>query len=170
MKGYIPIEIPTKRYIKAFILSQLGDKPVIDRYSVIGEKLSDLLSYKTNSERTKFSSKLNVHVRVYISYRLFKNRGCRLNETNLMYFNSFMEDYIKELFYFYMDFFIEILPSFKTNLPTVRKLLGIDDTDWDDDAMQKDYYRYRKRKNKVLLYKKKNIGADQWKKNPAFNY
>lgn len=37
MKGYISVEIPTKSYIKAYVYSQLGDKPVMQRKSLIGQ-------------------------------------------------------------------------------------------------------------------------------------
>ena len=65
-----------------------------------------------------------------------------------------MESYIKDQFYFLMDFYIEIFPSFEENLPQVRKLIGIDDEYWSDESMRKDYYRYRKESGKPLLYKK----------------
>ncbi len=55
-----------------------------------------------------------------------------------------------------MDTFIEMLPSFESNLPEVRRRLGITTNDWDSDSMRKDYYRYRLASSLPLLYDKIN--------------
>lgn len=159
MKGYIPVEIPTKKYIRAFIIAQLGPKPQMNRSTAIGSKLLDLLQHSTNHQRTKFSKRYNSTLRIYISIDLFRRRGFCLNENNLKNFNSFVEDICKERFYFLMDFYFDVMPSFESNLPLVRKQLGIDDDHWQDDSMKKDYYRYRLSIGKPLLYKK-NYGED----------
>lgn len=165
MTGHISIEIPTKRYIKAYIKSKFGDKPVMNRHTTIGSKLCDLLFQKNNTHAGRISKKLTDSVKIYISMRMFKERGCNLNETNLAYFNTFVEDEIKDRFHFLMDFYIQLLPSFKENLVAVRRELGIDEDHWDDDSMRKDYYRYRLEIGKPLLYNKRNAG-----KNSAYGY
>ena len=154
MKGWIPVELPTKKYIKAYIISQIGEKPRMDTRHKIGSKLHDLLQHKTNERKTEFSQRYNCTIRIYISLHIFKNRGAYLNETNIKNFNQFVENDLKDKFYFLMDLFIEMLPSFEANLPEVRKKLGIDIEAWSDDSMRKDYYRYRKAIGKPLLYNK----------------
>jgi hypothetical protein len=155
MKGYIPVEIPTKLYIKGFILNKLGPKPLMTRDNFIGTKLCDLMEHRTNERMLRFSKKrYNTTMRIYISMYLFRQRGCNLNENNLKNFNRFLEAFIKERFYFIMDFYIDVFPSFEANLPGVRKYLGISDEFWDDDSMRKNYYRYRIIAGKPLLYKK----------------
>ncbi len=91
---------------------------------------------------------------MYVNYHTFRQRGAYLHETNIKNFNTYIEREIKERFRFYMDFYIEILPSFESNLPTVRKKIGIDIEDWSDDSIRKDYYRYRLAAKKPLLYLK----------------
>lgn len=154
MKGYIAVEIPTKKYIKAFICHHMGDKPVMSRDHAIGSKLCDLLIFQTNEDRKKFSKHYNAVLRVYISMHVFHRRGCNLNETNIKYFNLFVEEILKKQFYFLMDFYIKIFPNFEANLPLVREDLGIDDENWSTDSMKKDYYRYRKSTGRSLLYRK----------------
>jgi hypothetical protein len=156
MKGYIPVEIPTKRYIRAYIISQLGDKPFMNTDNPIGCKLHDLLQHQLNERKLEFSNKrYDAKVRIYISAHTFRHRGANLNETNIKNFNNFIEAEIKSRFRFLMDLFIDILPNFEAHLPAVRKHLGIDDDHWSDDSMRKDYYRYRKNEGKSLLYTKK---------------
>lgn len=154
MKGFVPVEIPTKKYIKAYIVAQLGEKPVLDTRHPIGRKIEDVLQHNTNEYKKKFSTRYNCIIRIYMSRRMFTRRGAYLNETNIKNFNLFVEYYIKQRFYELMDDFIEVLPSFEANLDEIRRRLGITIEDWSDDSMKKDYYRYRKKKSKPLFYKK----------------
>jgi len=155
MKGYIPVEIPTKRYIRAFVLAKFGDKPMMSTQHEIGSKFYDLLNHHTNERKSEFANiRYNSRLKLYVSYHTFRQRGANLNETNIKNFNIYIEREIKECFRFYMDFYIEILPSFEANLPVVRRKLGIDIEDWNDDSIRKDYYRYRKRTGKPALYAK----------------
>jgi len=152
LKGYIGIEIPTKRYIAAFVKSQLGDQPIMNTQHLIGHKFFDLLQHQTNEDMSEFAGQYyDVKMKLYVNYGIFSKRGQYLNHTNIKNFNIYLEKKIKEKFYFLMDFMIEIVPNFKYNLPAVRKKLGITDDDWDYDSMKKDYYRYRVRNGKPLL-------------------
>lgn len=154
MKGYIPIEIPTKKYIKAYLQSQFGEKPLMNTESHIGSKFYDLLVHKTNEDKNRFSNvRYNARVRLYVSYHTFYQRGAHLNETNIKNFNLFVEEEIKDRYRMYMDFFISMFPSFEANLPAVRKHIGIDLDAWDSDSIKKDYYRYRQRTGKELFYR-----------------
>lgn len=154
MKGYIPIEIPTKRYIKAYVAKELGDKPIISTDNRIGNKLYDILQHRTNERRSQFSKvRYNARMKVYVNYHTFYQRGAFLNETNITSFNNYLEQEIKFRYRMYMDFYIDIFPSFEGNLPAVRAQIGIDLEDWQDDSIKKDYYRYRLRTGKSLLYK-----------------
>jgi len=157
MKGCIPIEIPTKSYIRAYIIAQLGEKPLMNTSHNIGLKMYDLLHHKTNEQDKKFTAentRYNAKIKIYINYSLFKQRGFILNSTHTKNFNLFVEEEVKTRFHFLMDFFCEILPSFEANLPEVRRKLGIDLEAWPDDSMKKDYYRYRLRTRKEIFYKK----------------
>ena len=152
MKGYFPIEIPTKKYIKAYIHAQLGDDPIINTEHRIGNKLYDVLNRHTNERKSEFPL-YNTRVKVYVNHHTFFHRGANLNETNIKNFNLFLEEEIKATYRMLMDFYIELLPSFEANLPEVRKKIGIDLDAWDTESIKKDYYRYRKRAGKPLLYK-----------------
>lgn len=152
MKGFVPVEIPTKKYIKAYVHSSFGEYPVLDRYNIIGHKLYDILCHSTNERLDQFKSMYYTEkMRIYIPIRTFRKRGAFLNHTNIKNFNLFIEQFLKERFYHIMDDLIEALPSFEMNLPEARRRLGIDIDSWSDDSMKKDYYRYRIRNGKPLL-------------------
>jgi len=155
MKGCIPVEIPTKQYIKAYIIGQLGEKPKLERDHPIGKKLEDVLQHTLNERKKEFATqRYNAMLRIYIPRGLFRQRGANLNETNIKNFNLFVESYLKRRFFEMMDDFIEVLPSFEANLPEARRRLDISIEDWSDDSMKKNYYRYRKATGKPLLYNK----------------
>lgn len=151
MKGYIPISIPTKPYIKAYILKKLGDNPVMSTGdNTIGHKLFDLLRHSNNERGARFSNSMySCEVKVYIPINTFQKRGANLNATNLKNFNLFIEMEIKNRFHDLMDDSMDIVGNFTNNLPEVRRRLGIDLESWSDDSMQKDYYRYRLRYKKI---------------------
>jgi hypothetical protein len=126
MKGFIPVDIPTKKYIKAYIHSKLGEKPFMTTDHNLGNNLYILLQHETN-ERNYFPKKhYDAQVRIYISAHTWRHRGGFLNETNIRNYNRFVEQEIKATFFTMMDFFIEILPNFENNLPEVRRRIGID--------------------------------------------
>ena len=155
MTGYIPVEIPTKRYIKAYVMHMLGEKPYMNNRHHIGNKLYDVLNHQTNERKNEFSNKrYNERLKVYVSYHTWRQRGAYLNETNIKNFNLYIEKELKDKFYLYMDFYISILPNFTANLPEVRRRLGIDIFHWEEDSMRKDYYRYRKEAGLPPLYSK----------------
>lgn len=160
MKGYISIEIPTKSYIKAYLLHRFQGKVLLNQENVYGNKLYDLLQHPINEEGKRFSTvRYNDRMRVYISRHVFMHRGCHLNETNIKNFNNFVEDDIKDKYRFLMDIFVDINPTFQQHLESVRRHLGIDIDAWSDDSMKKDYYRYRKSMGKPMLYAKKRAAT-----------
>lgn len=159
MKGFVPVDIPTKKYIKAYILAKLGAQPLMTlQGNSIGRKLYDLMEHSTNERADQFSSKhYTEKVKVYIPIRQFKRRGVNLNSSNIKNFNLFVEEELKHRFHTLMDDFVEQLPNVLSNLPEIRRRLGIDFEDWNDEAMIKSYYRYRKATGKSYYLPKYEV-------------
>ena len=156
MKGYITIEIPTKKYIRAFIIAQLGAKPFMSTEHVIGNKLYDVLQRTGNERRSGRLNKLyECSLRVYISMHTFRQHGANLNDTNLRNFNGFVQGLIKDKIRFLLDLYVPAFGSFEKALVKAREVMKIEDEDWDSDSIKKDYYRYRVKRKMPLLYKKK---------------
>lgn len=154
MKGYIGIDIPVKTYIKAFIIFEMGEVIKLSTgQHMISNKLYDLLEHRQNHQKTLAPCSYGATLRIYISFETFRRRGHNLNHSNIRSFNKFCEKIIKFRFNTLMDDMIDVIPSFEANLPEVRRRIGIDIEAWSDDSMKKDYYRYRKKKNKPMLYK-----------------
>jgi hypothetical protein len=156
MKGFVSIDIPTKPYIKAYVIHKLGPQLVIrNNADTISSKLYDLLQHGTDEFASRPTSKMYTSkLRLFIPVQTFRKRGANINVTNLKNFNLFIEAEIKHWFYFIMDEYMSIHPNFMQNLPDVRRKLGIDLEAWSDDSMKKDYYRYRigkKRKAKISV-------------------
>lgn len=153
MSKYIPIEIPTKKYVKAYLIGLFGDKPVMTSKNNIGSTFTDLLQHVYNDDCIEIpNTRLETRIKLYVSQHTFRQRGAFLNQINIKKFNGFCEKEIKQRFREHMDFYLGIHPSFIANLPAVRRKLCIDIESWDDDSMNKDYYRYRKENNLPLLY------------------
>ncbi len=152
--GYVPVEIPTKKYIAAYIRHVLGNRPVMRKDTTIGSKLFDLLQHSADERKLQFSTRYNAKIKIYIPYRTFCHRGCFMNSTNTMNFNLYVEAEIKDKYRTLMNLFVESLPSFEANLPQVRKAIGICEEAWDYESIKKDYYRYRKRNGLPPLYYK----------------
>lgn len=156
MKGYISITIPTKVYTKAYLHTVFGKDIVMD-YGTnnIANKLYDLLEHSTNERKSDYcESTYKESIKVFIPMRTFNKKGCNLNETNVRSFNKFVELEAKAAFYFMMDFYISILPSFEANIDIVRSKLGISEEDWSTETLVREYRRYRNRKGLPKLYKK----------------
>lgn len=153
MKGFIPVEIPVKRYVKAYIESNLGVPLKLDRQtrSLITEKLIDYLDKSNPGPLDAPPVNYNSTIKVYLTQDQFARRGASLTSANIRSFNSFCEILIKEKFRLLMDDSWSVMPGFDCHIPTIRKALGIGIDDWADDSMKKDYYRYRQKKGLLIL-------------------
>lgn len=146
MKGYVPVDIPTKRYLCAWVHSKLGDKPVMSETHHIGSKLNDLLHCKRNFRRSEYSSKAYpVTMRVYINKNTYRNKGCNLHETNIIAMNSYMESLFKEHVHFFLDTYVELTESLEASVELLREKFGIDEDEFPYETIKKDYYRYRQK-------------------------
>lgn len=157
MNKCIPIEIPTKKYVKEYLIAKFGDKPLMNSRHNIGSKFYDLLQHKYTEDCNELPNvRYDTRLKLYVSQHTFRHRGVFINQIKVKSFNNFCETEIKMRFRHYMNFYIEIHPNFKASLHDVRRELGIDIEAWDDDSMQKDYYRYRKANKMPLLYKRES--------------
>lgn len=163
MKNFVAVDIPTRPYIKAYVMFKLGPYPKMEENASesIGSKLYDLLKHSTNERASQYKkSTYKTTFRIYIPQMVFIKKGNNLNQTNIRGFNRFIEMEAKERFCQIMDDLTEVFPSFKNNLPEVRRKMGISNKYWPDASLRKIYYRRNKKidalkaKNKLLLQTK----------------
>jgi hypothetical protein len=149
--GLIPVDLPTKHYLKAYIQSKLGEKPVMTSTHHIGSKLIDLLSRSENYRATRYqSAAYPVKMRVYITKDAFHNKGGFLNETNIISFNNYVQSYFKEYTRDLLDIYLELTQSIEVSIELMRDRVGLDENVFPYDLVKKDYYRYRKKKGILL--------------------
>ena len=160
MAKIIGIEIPIKRYCKAYLLHHYGARPLMNTKTGVGNKFIDLLSHTAKTNDTPIIEKVYPEsVKLYISYFTYRHRGGFIHNEQIQSFNFFLEETIKRTYRQAMDVYIEIIPSFESNLGKVREIIGISEDAWENESIKKDYYRYRKRTGLPLLYNTKNSPA-----------
>jgi hypothetical protein len=94
-------------------------------------------------------------VKLMIPVRLFKRRGHNLNKTNIKDFNIFVQQLIKADMRFYLDFYTDNHYKLKDAIEMVQAKMGFTEDDMPVDTIQKDYFRYREKKNLPMLKGKK---------------
>lgn len=151
MKGYVSVVIPTKPYLKAWILNELGETPLMNYKHHIGSKLVDLLEYKRNWRPNDYSSKsYPAQLKVYINHHFFQKHGCHLNETNIIRFNSYLEEYFKSMVHWKLDVYVLLTQNIDASMELLRDHLQLDEDVFPYEVLKKDYYRYRKKKGDVF--------------------
>jgi len=149
--GLIPVDLPTKPYLKAYIQTKLGDKPVMTSTSHIGSKLIDLLQRHENNNRTDYRfTAYPVKMRVYITKHAYNARGGFLNETNIIAFNNYVQCYFKDYIRDMLDVYLEVTNNLEASIELMRDRIGISERDFPYELVKKDYYRYRKTKGILL--------------------
>lgn len=162
MKGYVPVEIPVKRYVKAFIERNHSSPIMFDRRnkSAIIEKIFDYLERDQAIEIIpKHLWEYKYTIKVYLTNDQFHRRGAWLNSSNIRNFNSFAETLIKERFRLLMDEAWKVSPGFDCHLPSILRALNLTSEDWDYEAIKKDYYRYRLRNDMPILQKTRGLSG-----------
>lgn len=151
MKGYVSVVIPTKPYLKAWILNELGETPLMNYKHHIGSKLVDLLEYKRNWRPNEYAPhNYPAQLKVYISRFVFQNHGCHLNETNIIRFNSYLEEYFKSMVHWKLDVFVLLTENLDASMELLRDQLKLDEEVFPYELLKKDYYRYRKKNGQLF--------------------
>ena len=156
MKGYISVDVPTKRYIKAWLIKNFGDRPAMTSSNLVGSMLHAFLNRHQDQRATMFATSIyESSVKLLIPYHVFKNHGHNLNKTNITDFNNFLQHLIKSDMRFYLDFYVEHGYKLKDAIDMVQVKLGLGEDDLPAETIQKDYFRYRQKKNMSMLKGKK---------------
>lgn len=161
MKGYVPVNIPVKRYVKAYIEHNLAMPVKMDRkcrHSIV-EKLYDYMEKDAEPPSDTTLAEYPCTITVHITFDQFNRRGATVNNINIKNFNSFCETFVKENFRILMIDAWKVIPGFDCHLPALREALGITIEDWPDDSIKKDFYRYRKRMGLTILKRTQNLSS-----------
>ena len=159
MKDHVSVEINTTRQVKAFLMNNFGKEVVFPRGSIYNNHMILVLS-KAYTRHEDDVAEYAETVKVYISIDVYERYGCYLNKTQMMYFNTFIDEYMKKVLCCYVDSYLRIVPDAKLMkaIEYGMDMIKISDDDWQTDSVKRFYHRYRTRNGLPLLYeKKKNI-------------
>lgn len=152
---FVKINIPTKRYLKAFLQNRFGEELLLSHHDPYGKCLYVLLSdNRKRKDMQPISGDYKEEMNVSLHRDAFRHYGFSISKTGVRAFNTFVEELFKEMVHSYIDGRLEVKPKLKDAIADMRIYFKIDDDDWDYESIKKDYYRYRKRNGKALLYEK----------------
>lgn len=153
----ISVKLVTKAHIKAYLINNFGEKPLIDCKHIFHNYLllcySHSLTYKMDD-----LNRNSVEMNIYITPDDYNRYGCWLNARQMHFFNCHAEDYMKSLVIAMADTYLEVhpQPKLKNALEYALRQIKLTDEDWDMETVTKFYYRHRKYTGKPLLYNKPN--------------
>lgn len=151
----ISVKLLTKKHIKAYLINNFGEKPLIDCKHIFHNYLllcySHSLTYKMDD-----LNRNSVEMNIYITPDDYNRYGCWLNARQMHFFNCHANDYLQALVCAMADTFLEVHPNpkLKDALEYALKYIKLSDEDWDMETVTKFYYRHRKYNNRPLLYNK----------------
>jgi hypothetical protein len=168
MQGYIGIDLPTKRYIAAYIKCCLGEQPVISKQHVIGKQLLTMLQRTQNTDKCKYTNKhYNTTLRIHLDIWSFRTYGHNLHETNVKNFNLFVEDLMKEKLYLLLTMYLKLGHKLGESVDLARQDMGLTMEDWPDDGVLRAYHRWRQRNNMMMLGNGRYTHMSRQKKSSA---
>lgn len=153
--GTVPVDLKTKKHVKAFLLNNFGEKPFIESTHIFHNFLllclSHSLTYRIN-EVPEYPEEM----KIYITKKDYELYGCWMNPRQMQLFNSHVDFYMKSVMTVFVDVYLEFYPHrvLKDGIYHALAKMKITEDDWEFDAVKKYYYRYRTRNGGKLLYNK----------------
>lgn len=142
-------EIPVKPYIKQYLEYNFGRPAHLTREKSIGKYLFELLE-RERRDRDKEYKGYTAVVTVRISEDIHIRHGSFLTKTNIINFNSFLEDHIKALMCIHVDAVIEGMTArdkkvkISEAIEMFQEKFGFTEQTFGFETIKKAYYRYRK--------------------------
>lgn len=135
------IEIPVKGYVKNYLEHQYGSPAHVHDASFVGKFLFGLLGDDNHHQDTKFS-RYSTKVVVRVSHDVFLRNGVAMTKTNIIKFNAFMSEVIKEnLYHYLLGRSVDDSRVLKKAINEYREMYSISEDAWTDEAIIKDVQR-----------------------------
>lgn len=152
----VPVQLYTKKHIKAYLLNNFGPKPCIDSTHIFHNYLLLCFSHTLQLNIEQFLKGHTEEMAIYITRSDYKNYGSWLNARQMHFFNRHVDQYMKDILFAKIDTFLEMdkKPVLKEAIYYGINNLKVTDDDWEYETIVKSYYRYRTRNNLPLLYVK----------------
>lgn len=130
----------------------MPDDRQLTRNHFIGAFLLNML--KRNSD--KYSDREHTYtarVTISIPANIRKRQGIHLNVTETRQFNKMVSGLLKKELHAHIDTYLYFDPRLNKAIDYARKKMGMDHDELSDDAITKDYQRYRDAHGGPRLYK-----------------
>ena len=148
-----PVYVPTKPYIKAFLANAMPDA-IISRNHPIGCMLLELLERDPHTHDAKRVSYPSV-CKLFLTSGAAKRYGGWLNPTQSMQFSKFVGQLIRTQLRTHVITYMYFDPRLNKAVAYARTQVGLSEDDYSDDAIIKDFQRYRERHDAPRIYNMK---------------
>lgn len=155
MLKQVSVLLKTKKHIRAYLLNNFGEQPMIDSKHIFHNYL--LLCYShTLTLNMHEMLKDTVDMKLYITPSDNQRYGCWLNARQMHFFNTHVDAFMKELLISKADSYLDLhhRPVLKDALAYALDYLKVTEDDWEWDTIVRHYHRSRERRGRPLLYKK----------------
>lgn len=147
-----PVHIATKPHIKVWLERNLPEGGAVDRNHFIGAFLINMLKRDTD----KYCDRVHTYasrMTIYVSVNMRKRQGAWLNVTETRQFNKMVGGMIMKELRGYILTFLHFDPRLNKAVEYARTKTGLDYDALSDDAIIKDFQRYRAEHGGPRLYK-----------------
>lgn len=152
------ISVPTHKYIKNFLEQELGPNPIL-KDSFYYSFLRLTITRKSNNNKHNYRGRYKEAFVFKIADSHHKRYGNGLNESQIMAFNTFMKRFIRKQFYIAIVTYLSFDKNITRAIEHARQILHVPETDYSDDAVIKDFQRYRKNQeneDQLRIYKRRS--------------
>lgn len=155
--GQVSVELKTKPHVKAFLLNNFGERPMIDSTHIFHNFLLLCLTHSL-TYRIDDVPEYPETMKIYITKNDYNLYGCWMNPRQMQLFNGHVDHSMKMLLTAHTDTYLAHKPNALLKDALLYSLgeMKIDEDDWSLETITKYYYRSRQNRNKPLLYVKEN--------------
>jgi hypothetical protein len=145
-------EISVKKYIRHYLQQRFGDPTLLTKDHQIGKYLYQLLGDACTRNDSDFKPYKDT-LTVKITEDVFLRKGYLLTATNVINFNNFVEEVIKNEMFLHIDVIREHRPGIKIKsaIEHVMQKMLFDENVFPYETMKKSYDRYRLKKNGEIV-------------------
>lgn len=152
----VGVLLKTKKHIKAYLISNFGEFPVIDSKSIFHNHFLFCLAHRLLRDMDK-CIEYTESCKLYITRDDYERYGCWLNKKQAHLFNEHVDTMMKSEIVIRIQMHMEYNEKATLNSAILDSLkrMGLTDEDWNPESIVRYYHRYRQRKGMPLLYDKK---------------
>lgn len=156
MMQRVGVILKTNKHIKAYLISNFGDCPVIDSKSVFHNHFLFCLTHRLVQHMDTVAD-YQESCKLYITKDDYERYGCWLNNKQAHLFNMHVDSMMKNEIVIRIQMILEYnsQATLSSAIYDSLKRMGLTDEDWNPESITRYFHRYRQRKGLPLLYDKK---------------